>query len=81
MIRNVRLDIRLTVMGTEKPLLHATLIGSTPATDSVLSQMIYQWLSGAQGVMTGSTEVETSNDVIIGSEGILEPLESSGKRG
>ena len=60
--RNVRLDIRLIATGTEKPLLLATLTGWTPATDSVLSQMILQWCSAAQGVIFGSIQVEMMSD-------------------
>jgi hypothetical protein len=76
--RTVRLDIRITATGEEKPLLHATLTGSTPATDWALNRMIYQWLSAAQGVMNGSTRVGIVIDETISSVDISKLCASSG---
>ena len=63
--RNVRLDIRLTATEDQKQLLHATLTGLTPATDSVLSQMTQQYVSAVQAVMLGLTHLEMKNDATI----------------
>ncbi len=77
--RNVRLDIQLTATETGKPLSLVTLIGWTPATDSVLNQMISQFVSGVQGVMDGSTELVMRTGGTITSGLTLEPFASSGK--
>lgn len=73
------LSIQIIATLDQRPLLHATLTGSTPATGWALNQMIYQWLSAAQGVMTGSTGVGIVIDETTGSEAISKLSESSGQ--
>lgn len=78
MDKTAPLNIQIIATLDQKPLLHATLTGSTPATGWALNQMIYQWLSAAQGVMTGSTGVGITIDETISSEGSSEPSASYG---
>ena len=73
--------IQITVTRGGIQSLHATLIGSTVATDLELSQMISQWLSAVQGVMTGSIKLEMKSESDSSCVGIYARSGDSGNLG